>query len=373
MSLNLYAYSKISHTTQVQFLHPLVAFSILSYVLIFAFRYNVGVDYPAYYSDYITAKKYTNFNSLHYEPFFSWFTWFLSKNNVHFTVYFGLIAFVQIFFLCKAFEKKKYLLPYVIISFFLSFAFISWQNVLRQNIVVAIFLYIVLRRRNLNFVAYIFIVFFCFFIHRSSVVLLFIYPFIKKNLIEIKKTFIGISLLCCCVFVGIKFDLFSQVMGNPAFGSLMVGLDYGSYVLNEEYGAQGMGKSMGIGFLLRLVNEIIIVGMSSRMRCFYNDDKDFRICYNLYFLGLCLLYIFPLSMVLQRPNLYLRSFSIPIYAYYIYYLFHVKANASFGIRGLGVIFIFIFILLFLYQIYNPIGNLVEYHFFWESFSVKNSF
>ena len=364
MSFSLYLYSKLTNTNKVCLLHPLVFFSLLIYVLIFAFRYNVGVDYPGYYSDYILAKKYIDYESLSYEPLFSWFTWILANNGQHFTVYFGIIAFVQIFFLYKSFERKAYLLPYLIISFFLSFTFITWHNVIRQNIVIAVFVYIVLRRRKISFLLYLSIVFLCFFIHKSSVVLLLFYPLLKKNYLEIKNTTLCLFIFFSCVLIGLKYDLFSSIMGNSTFANFMVNMDYGTYVLNEEYAVQGMGKSMGIGFFLRLLNEVIILCTSGNLKRFYRNDDDFRVCYNLYFLGICFLYLIPLSMVLQRPNLYLRIFSLPIYAYYIYYIFHLKNKMSL-IAILGYLFITIFLLLFFYQIYEPTGHLAEYHFYWE--------
>lgn len=101
------------------------------------------------------------------------------------------------------------------------------------------------------------------------------------------------------------------------------------------------------------------------MKSFYNNDRTFSVCYKLYFWGLCYFYLVPLSMMLQRPNLYLNIFSIVIYAYFTNYTLKQNLYKNLMLALSLVTFLGILGVLFVYQVFYPEGYLAEYHFFFE--------
>ena len=62
MSLNAYSYARIYNNRRIKLFHPLIAISILFYVLFLGMRFNVGVDYYAYWSEYIMSKNYISYD-----------------------------------------------------------------------------------------------------------------------------------------------------------------------------------------------------------------------------------------------------------------------------------------------------------------------
>ncbi|RGS29894.1 EpsG family protein [Bacteroides cellulosilyticus] len=364
MSLNAYSYARIYNNRRIKLFHPLIAISILFYVLFLGMRFNVGVDYYAYWSEYIMSKNYISYDNLVYEPLFAYFTWILSSNNIHYTVYFSLIAFMQLIFLYKSFAYNPKLLSFVLFFFFYSFYFIGWQNVLRQNIIVSIFLYIVVNERSITFLRYVILVLFCSLIHKSSFFLLPIYPLIRTNVFEIRSVFLNVFIVLLCIIVGLKIDIFSWITSSDLFLNLALFTDYNAYLSKDSLDL-GMWRSVGVGFALKILAELIIIVYSGKMKSFYNNDRTFSVCYKLYFWGLCYFYLVPLSMMLQRPNLYLNIFSIVIYAYFTNYTLKQNLYKNLMLALSLVTFLGILGVLFVYQVFYPEGYLAEYHFFFE--------
>lgn len=108
--------------------------------------------------------------------------------------------------------------------------------------------------------------------------------------------------------------------------------DYNAYLSKDSLDL-GMWRSVGVGFALKILAELIIIVYSGKMKSFYNNDRTFSVCYKLYFWGLCYFYLVPLSMMLQRPNLYLNIFSIVIYAYFTELYFKTKFIQKFNVSS----------------------------------------
>ena len=83
----------INHRTKtISFREPIVYVPILFFTFIFGCRYGVGVDYPSYLSAYLYGEDHS------WEFLFQLLTTSLSSINFHYCVYFGVIAFIEIFF-----------------------------------------------------------------------------------------------------------------------------------------------------------------------------------------------------------------------------------------------------------------------------------
>ena len=86
----------------IDFILPIICFSF-----IFGIRYNVGNDYMSYldiYEGY--AHYYTIRDDL--EIGFEFVTRLMAETGLHYSIYFGLIAFLQIFLIYYTFRKDVY-------------------------------------------------------------------------------------------------------------------------------------------------------------------------------------------------------------------------------------------------------------------------
>ena len=243
---------------QIKLGHFTVVMLILYYVFLCALRFDVGVDYMAYLEEYFGVRYYMSYDADKFEPGWAWFTWFLSRNDVHFTVYFGIIAFVQIFLLIGAFRDYPNLFPYMILALFLGGYFIGFQNVIRQNIVMCACLFLVMRKQDASFLKYVLIVLVCSLVHKSSIVMLLCFLTIRYFKFDIERRNVLGGIFLACVLIGYKFDLFSIVTSSIGVLQIISQSNYGGYLAGDTL-AMGTDNSMGIGFFLRVVVDFVLI------------------------------------------------------------------------------------------------------------------
>ena len=353
--------------SKIYFRHPLIIGMLLFYTLLCAVRYNVGVDYPTYLHEFERYKIFTSYEGVNnFEAGWAWFSWLLSTQDVPYPIYFGIIAFFQFFFLLYAFKERPHLLPGVIVAFFFGHFFLDFQNVIRQNLVMIIFLAIVMNKNDVGLIKSVIIMGVCFFIHRSALLAIFLLPFIyisKPFRYELK---IAPMLFIICVIVGLKYDIFSNIISNDVFVTAALNSQY-AYYLDDEFVSLGMGRTMGMGFLLKCIVDFLLISSGFKLYQQYKCDKMFIPCYRFFYVGKCLKYLVPTSMVLGRPILYLTFFTLPIIAYFFCY-FAVRGRRQPGIGRLKdiVLLISLCILFFADYFINAEGNMSEFHFVWEN-------
>lgn len=343
--------------------NPIVLMLLLIYSIVIGCRYGVGgVDYFHYLEDYGLYKNYTSFNSS--EFLFDLYSKTLSQNNFHYTIYFGIIAFVQMLFLVLAYKKHPQILPYAIVFFFIGSYYLGWCNVLRQNIVVAILLCSIRWVEERKWYLFYLFVIISFFIHSSSIILLLIYPILILTKKVFPNTQFQYLLFFLCVFMGYIMDLFSVIISNPLIAIFFIDTSYSSYFLDEKIATQGLDNFVGIGYFIHILIWCIVIKYSMKMKQFYNDIF-FEYCYKLFFVGCCLFTLFPTSIVLQRPVLYLSSFELIIVPFFFYYI--LKAPVPhYRWRLFLSIFIFMaYTSLFVSEIVNGDITYAKFRFFWN--------
>lgn len=92
---------------------------------------------------------------------------------------------------------------------------------------------------------------------------------------------------------------------------------YDNYNGNDE----GMLKkgTVGLGFVINLMIDMIIILHSNRMKSFF-QSKQLNAMYILYFIGVLLKYALLWSLLFQRVNYYFYGFQFIISAFLLYYL-----------------------------------------------------
>lgn len=361
MSYSFSLYPKAHKNKELKITHPVIFVPILIYTIIMGCRYGVGKDYFSYLELYQDVKY---FDPNWTEFLFSSYTYLLSINNVHFTLFFGIIAFLQILFFTKAYKQYPKILPLAIVFYFIGSYYLGWNNVLRQNLVVAIFLNMVILMEKRKVWLYYMVAFLCIGIHLSSVLLFLIYPIVRIIERYYKGNSIKFLLILYISFVGIGLfiDIFSYIYNNEFFLLMLLDTHYAAYAWNDGYMTAKSGNALGLGYLLKVVNRIVIIFYSTRLLLYYKSTYvkyAFWLCY----IGFCLHALFTTSIVLQRPNLFFISFELMIIPFFWYYLLNKKTIYN---KLNLLIFCFSFasyFMMFLTEIINGKETTAEFHFF----------
>lgn len=295
------------------------------FFLLFAFfagvRYDVGVDHLHYIETYIYGQDWGN----RYEFLFRSLEDICKTLGLSYPIFFFVLALLQISLYFLAFKKDVYIYPFLVLFFFCNGEWLNFNNIIRCMLAGCVWLYSLKYIQTKQIWRYLIGVLIAVLFHKSAVILIACYPLLKDK----KDWFKSIPLQLC--LFGVVF-LISKVLFNYIFlfenlinqyGAL---LGYSFYNLDTLIGSVGENKGSGLGFLLKICINIMIVLSSNNMKKFYRFNHEFIMIYNLYFVGAILLtYIFPVGVIsLSRPFRYFYLFQNIMLAYYAYYL--LKSN-----------------------------------------------
>jgi hypothetical protein len=327
---------------------PLVCFA-----LVFGMRYGVGMDHLHYLDNYFTGEVDR------YEWGFKWITNFFAKNNFHYTVYFGFLAFLQVFFFFYAFKDERYLFPYLVFILFTGGYYIAWMNVIRQDLAACIFIYSIKYIDQKKFLKYLLWCTIAFLFHKSAVILIALYPLLKNG----RDYFRSIPMQLLVLFAALAIYYSDFIVENVISSQIEIfasWLRYG-YTM-DRIDNMVTSANTGIGFLLLAIIYIIIILYSNKMKNYFNS-KRFVIIYTLFFLGTIVHIIFAESIILSRPLRYFIYFELIVASYFIYYLFK---NAKLSINQIILFLVVaIYLLLFGALLYRGETNTAKFLFFWQ--------
>lgn len=294
--------------------------AILYYSIIMGMRYGVGMDYFNYLSIYEDAIN--DMMSVRYltEPAFYYLTDTLATLGLHYGFFFGIIAFIQIYFLALTFKDNKRLLKYIILAFF-ALSLLSWMNGLRQIISLSIFIYAIQYIKQKSWLKYYLLTILAIMFHNLGALLLVMYPAFRVPWHRVKWN-IPLQVV---VYVFSIFFAFGKQIDNlifNTFGPLVVYLGYDSYSTFESKG----DTTRGIGFMLSTMLNLILISYSNKAKLFFKHSS-YTIYYALFFIGLLWgNFTFP-SLVMGRPNYFMFGLRFITVGYILFYLNrNFKAN-----------------------------------------------
>lgn len=304
--------------------------------VIFGMRWDVGTDNLEYLRIYIQndTSRYEN------EFLFKLLNDFGHAEHIHYSIYFTIFAFAQIFLLFYTLRKESYLWPFLILSLFGGHFFIDWMNAMRQEMASCIMLFAtnyIIEKKPLK---YLLCTIFAVGFHSSAVIFLLVYPILSgcKNLVP--KIWIQLFLLIICVGITIVVgDILSKCL---PFLDLLQQMEYAQDYANK-YNANVLQKysdmqHVGIMFYVFFVLNVIIIINSNKIKaCF--EGKRIMVYYNLYYWGIIFETILYTNMVLIRPFRYFRIYKLIIIAYLLSFLYRKHTLSSF------VTFVFIIFIL----------------------------
>ena len=356
---NLYAKSR----SKRELTSPYIIGIILIYTIIFGLRYDVGVDHTAYLKSFLYLGNHPGVMVFR-EPLWVGLITLLHKIDAHYTIFFLLVAFVQILFLCKAFTIKKNLVPYFFFIFIACGYFLTFQNAMRQAVSFAIMFCVLMRYPDIGFLKYLAMVAVLFLFHLSAIFLIFLYPLVRYDQLYIRPTWLRAGLFIFAAVIGATTNVFDAVVRSDIF---LVALDSTEYVNYKHNLDMGMERTYGAGYILKCVINLILFVNGDNMCRYFKDQKGIKRWFNMYYVGSVIMALFPSSMLIARLFDYLTIWAIPVYSYFAYYIVNTKFKYHSFLKTVGYASLIGLVALNINTIFfKPAGMHSLYHFWTEA-------
>lgn len=335
---------------------PLYNWSIWIGVIVFTFfsavRWDVGIDHLSYLEDYSSICKYGSLDREDMEIGYVYLQLFLAELGAHFTIYFGLVAFMQLFFCVNSFRKELYILPYLLVLIMCGGDYFFWMNGMRQALVCTAFLFVVSltieRRRVLLYICMILLL---SFIHTSAVFLL---PFCLLYFFNLEKFFIPrwlqLSLFFAALFLS-QMSIWEYLLKYVDIISAAIGYD--RFDANTLNSLEGREMNFGVRRILMLIVDICLIFSSKKLHSVF-PSKKFGFVYIMYVIFFVIEPLFMSSLVLSRVTAYFHIFRVIVGSFFLFYLFKIHKTKNGDL--VGAVFVLLFVMHLLVQIYADAGN-----------------
>ena len=331
--------------------------ALLVYTFVFAIRYGVGRDYVDYLTGYQDALN--GFFSEHDEIGFSWLKKLLASLDCHPIFFFGLIAFLQIFFVFRSFREDISIFPYLALTFMFGCVWLNFSSAIRQVLAFAFFSYSLTFAEKRKWLQHYILVISAISMHTSAAVLLIIYPFYPLiSRFKINSTWISLGILLASVVIGRMpflekyLEVVDRILLISGYESYTT-TSYQRYVLAEETVRWGIGA-----FILLAQNVLIIASQKSVRKYFQSRRIDFL--FSLYYIGVIGNYLFAASNLFSRLFGYFYWFQFVISAYVLCVAKKTQKKA------LYYVLLSLYFLTFVAYLYRMFDNSTAYYFYWQS-------
>lgn len=356
--------------TEIYFQNPFIVTIIFIYTIICGLRFDVGVDYTTYLETFIDLRN--NGKSIYELSQELGWIWIMKKfafNGLHYTLFFSLVAFIQISLIVFSIKKYPQLLAYFLFVFLCNNWFSHYQNVLRQTITISVFLVLALRCYNIKFRWYLLISIGCLLIHTTSIIMLLLYPFLRIRFNKWIHPHVFALIFVICSIIGLKIDLFTQLTQLPVFGDILIAADYASYATGNKL-ETGLSQSLGLGYIFKIIINLIAIISYNKYKSQYKYIPNLSSIFFIYFIGTCINALSPTSL-LTRPIWYLVILQIPIFSVTLRYYIHTSKRllpyhlVRKQVKGYLMI-VAMLLSFYITNVIKPEGSNMEYHFWWEN-------
>lgn len=332
-----------------------VAYAIIAYSILFSMRYGVGVDHLDYLHTYLLPPESTDRENL--EIGFLAFMRGCQYINLHFTIFFGIIAFTQLYLIFRAIKDYRSIYTHLMTTFLVGCVWLSFSNGMRQILAFALFTYaITLIDKKKPIWHYICLIAACL-IHKSAIILLPLYPLLRFRRIwfsNIKTQLILFGLAVSISILSINLlELFSTIISK---GAELLGYDYYTQNMKNKL-LYDENITIGLGFLINATIDFIIIFFSNKVKDEYKKTW-MPVAYNLYFIGTLINYAIIRSHLVRRINCYFYGLDFIIGAFTLAYLYKEKKLFYFIILGL-------YIIKFIAVMSKMEQNTALFRFFWN--------
>lgn len=335
----------------------LVCFAIFIYAVVFGVRYGVGVDYFTYLQEYMyMIKSPIALLESNFEIGFLTFIRVLSKFEAHFSLFFGIIAFVQLYLIFRAVNKTPKIYPYLVYTFMIGCVWLSFANGLRQELAFCFFAFSLSFVEDKRYILHYLLLAFAISMHNSAIILLPFYFILQYKNNWFKNTNLQLIALFLSVIVG-NLNVIEYFLTH--FESLFYYFNYDTY-LDDKYSDKMLNLDIqkGIGYYVLLLTDIFLIKYSNNCKKYFDKSNYVTTIYNFYFVGVLIKYVFFNSHLIQRINYYFYGFYF-IFAAYLLYSLH-KTN-----KKVFFVLAFLFLLTFVGTLSKMNDNTSLFRFYWE--------
>lgn len=323
---------------------PFFTWEILFSLLIFAFfsgvRWNVGVDHLSYLSYYNELLNKRQFLSREMEPGFLFISKIFASLNIHFTVYFAFLAFLQIFFVYYAVKNERYLMPFLGMLILLGPQYLSWMNGIRQMLAATIFVFSIQYISKRRLIPYIICILLATSIHKSAILLLIFYFIPQRDFF--KNRYINIGLVIATLIIGLTPTFMNAI---SSFENILAFIGYDRYaerfdiMLTYEREMNLGPRRLSILFL-----NILNIWYAPKLKKVFKNT-NYLIYFNFSFIGILLYNLFAnTSHIFLRPVSYFTIFLALTTSYLLYYL---KPQKKYPI-SIGFLIVLVFAISYTY-------------------------
>nr|WP_299201338.1 EpsG family protein [uncultured Brumimicrobium sp.] len=354
LGLILYSLGYLAHVRQKNNLllnkkTPFWTWEVALALLVFAFvagvRWNVGVDHQHYLANYLNY-QFGGEGIFDKEIGFEYITQLMARNNVHFSIYFGFLAFLQLFFIYRAFKDQRYLYPFLGIVILFGPEFLSWMNGIRQMLAATMFVFAIQFIQKRQLWKYVGTIVLASLFHTSAIVLLVFYFIPQKDYFKHRTLTIGLviaSFLLGNMSFWVEYlTQFSYLLGYLGYDWYSENIEL--LIDNEEI------RNIGPRRLSMILTPLLVIWYSPKLKSTFKNT-NFLPYYNIGIFGFLLYNVFAnMNHGFIRPITYLTIFIVPITAYLLVYLR----------RHLSRMYVMFIITLFIALSYTPLSIIADY-------------
>lgn len=292
-----------------------VVLALLIFAFISGVRWNVGVDHLQYLDNYLKIQN-GGYSIFEKEYGFEFITRLFAESRIHFSFYFGFLAFLQIFFIYRAFKDEKYLYPFLGIIIIFGPEYLNWMNGIRQMLVATVFIWSIQFIQKRQLLKYVAVIIISSLFHKSAMILLVLYFFPQKDYFKKRNyTFILVGTTLILGNMNLWISSFKEVSNIISY----LGYDWYSENL-ESLIDDNQIRIIGPRRLSIIFIALVLIWFSPRLKIRFRNTY-FLTYYNLTILGFLLYNLLSNTHhVFLRPLTYLTIFSIPTTAYLLVYL-----------------------------------------------------
>lgn len=334
-----------------------VILGILFYAFFMGVRSGVGGDFYGYLDMYKDALSgsYSDREELGW----IWYLKSLAFLNAPQWVYYGLVAFLQLFLVFYSVKKNKEIYPYLALTFMLGGVWLSYANGLRQQLAFCIIAVAItfINDKSLikGLIKYIVLILLAFLFHRSAIIAIVFFPLFRTKSGYMHNLIVEYGLLVVA-FIYSNTDFATMISGRIEEVSML--LNYENYLNPYSEMLSSTVERFGVGYFIELIIIVFLIAISNSVKESFNS-KHLNIIYDISFIGFLLKYIFIDSLVFSRINYYFLGFQYIFAAFSLYSL--IKSKKQFLFYAL----LSLYLLIFIATMYRMMDNTAFYQFYWN--------
>lgn len=292
---------------------------IITLVIFFGIRYQVGNDYDAYYSNYLAINKGSGYVSAK-EPLY-----LLANYIFSFEMFVFVFSFFSIILLSKFilnFSEQGFLVMTLFVYYCLYFVIFN-LHLIRQGLAISIVLYSYIYLFEKKYKVYYLLVLGAFLIHTSAI---FVLPF---GLLFHKELKIKLQVILLAIAIGIALN-------SVFFVNIFYSFAGSIPILNNYLDIYRVGEFDNYGLSTGIIMDICLV-VFFMFNLKKMDSKE-RFLYNIFFISVILSLILIINPGALRLNYYFRVtniFLLPL----LYKYFKIKLIPFIFVISLSILYL----------------------------------